>query len=54
MRKQKGQFGLERHRSPSPAGLWARITQRLLALNAAVWFHWQIGARQVPLIACDH
>jgi hypothetical protein len=27
-----------------PAGLWARVIQRLLALNAVIWFSWQIGA----------
>ena len=27
-----------------PAGLWARVVQRLLALNAAVWPNWLIGA----------
>ncbi len=24
--------------------VWARVVQRLLALNAAIWFNWQIGA----------
>jgi hypothetical protein len=38
-----------------PAGLWARIVQRLLALNAAIWHNWQIGAPvKRPLIAYDH
>jgi hypothetical protein len=27
-----------------PAGLWARVVQRLLALQAVIWFNWQIGA----------
>ena len=40
----KNQLGLERHGGRVPAGLWARIVQRLLALNAAIWFNWQIGA----------
>jgi hypothetical protein len=31
-----------------PAGLWARIVQRLLALNAAIWHNWQIGAPYRP------
>ena len=30
----KSQFGLERHGGRLPGGLWARIIQRLLALNA--------------------
>jgi hypothetical protein len=40
----KNQLGLERHGGRAPAGLWARIVQRLLALNAAIWSNWQIGA----------
>ncbi len=40
----KNQLGLERHGGRVPAGLWARIMQRLLALNAAIWLNWQIGA----------
>ena len=40
----KNQLGLERHGGRVPAGLWARVVQRLLALNAAIWFNWQIGA----------
>jgi hypothetical protein len=35
---------LEQHGGRVPAGLWARVVQRLLALNAAIWFNWQIGA----------
>lgn len=51
----KGQLGLERHGSRVPAGLWARIVQRLLALNAAIWHNWQIGAPvKRSLIAYDH
>jgi hypothetical protein len=51
----KNQLGLERHGGRVPAGLWARITQRLLALNAAIWFNWQIGAPvKRSLIAYDH
>ena len=33
----KSQLGLERHGGRIPAGLWARIIQRLLALNAFTW-----------------
>ncbi|HZI73077.1 MAG TPA: transposase [Gemmatimonadales bacterium] len=51
----KNQLGLERHGGRVPAGLWARITQRLLALNAVIWFNWQIGAPiKRSLIAYDH
>ena len=40
----KNQLGLERHGGRVPDGLWARIVQRLLALNAAIWHNWMIGA----------
>lgn len=51
----KNQLGVERHGGRVPAGLWARITQRLLALNAAIWFNWQIGAPvKRSLTAYDH
>jgi hypothetical protein len=51
----KSQLGLERHGGRGPAGLWARIVQRLLALNAAIWHNWQIGAPvKRSLIAYDH
>lgn len=40
----KHQLGHERHGGRALAGLWARIVQRLLALNAAIWHNWQIGA----------
>ena len=51
----KNQLGPERHGARVPAGLWARIIQRLLAPNAAIWFNWQIGAPvKRSLIAHDH
>ena len=51
----KNQLGLERHGGRVPAGLWARIVQRLLALNACIWHNWQIGAPvKRSLIAYDH
>jgi hypothetical protein len=40
----KNQLGLERHGGRVPAGLWARVLQRVLALNAAIWHNWAIGA----------
>ena len=51
----KNQLGLERHGGRVPAGLWARIVQRLLALNACIWHNWMIGTRvKRSLIAYDH
>jgi hypothetical protein len=51
----KNQLGLERHGGRVPAGLLARVLQRLLALNACIWHNWQIGARvKRSLIAYDH
>ncbi len=51
----KNQLGLERHGGRVPAGLWARVVQRLLALNAAIWHNWQISAPvKRSLIAYDH
>jgi len=52
---RKSQLGLERHGGRTPAGLWSRIIQRLLALNACIWHNWQIGAPvKRSLIAYDH
>ena len=39
----KGQLGLERHGGRTPAGLFARVAQRVLALAAGVWFNWQLN-----------
>jgi hypothetical protein len=51
----KNQLGLERHGGRVPAGLWARIVQRLLALNTVIWHNWRIGAPvKRSLIAYDH
>ncbi len=51
----KNQLGLERHGGRIPAGLWARIIQRLLALNACIWHNWLIGAPvKRSLTAYDH
>ncbi len=51
----KHQLGLEQHGGRVPAGLWARVVQRLLALNAAIWFNWKIGApTKRSLLAYDH
>jgi len=51
----KSQLGLERHGGRLPASLWARVIQRLLALNACIWHNWLIGAPvKRSLIAYDH
>jgi hypothetical protein len=51
----KRQLGLEHHGGRVPAGLWARIVQRLLALNTAIWHNWMIGAPvKRSLIAYEH
>jgi hypothetical protein len=51
----KNQPGLEHHGGRVPAGLRARVVQRLLALNAVIWHNWQIGAPvKRSLIAYDH
>jgi hypothetical protein len=51
----KNQLGPERHGGRVPAGLWARIIQRLLALNAVIWHNWLIDAPvKRSLIAYDH
>jgi hypothetical protein len=50
----KGQLDLERHGGRTPAGLYARITQRLLAMAACIWHNWATAepARR-SLIAYD-
>jgi hypothetical protein len=51
----KHQLGLEHHGARVPAGLWARVVQRLLALNAAIWHNWRVGTPvKRSLIAYDH
>jgi hypothetical protein len=51
----KGQLGLEQHRGRTLAGVHARVAQRLLALAAAVWCNWQLGAPvKRSLVADDH
>ena len=50
----KDQLGLERHGAHTPQGLWVRVTQRLLALAAGIWFNWQLGvADKRNLVAYD-
>lgn len=51
----KNQLGLEQHGGRVPTGLWTRVLQRLLALNAAIWHNWTIDAPvKRSLIAYDH
>ena len=51
----KGQLDLERHGGRTPAGVYARIAQRLLAMAAAIWHNWRTGADDKrSLIAYDH
>lgn len=51
----KGQLDLERHGGRTVGGLCARITQRLLAMTAAIWHNDTIGARvRRSLTAYDH
>ena len=39
----KGQLDLERHGGKTPAGVCARIAQRVLALTAAIWHNDALG-----------
>jgi hypothetical protein len=51
----KGQLDLERHGGRTPAGVYARIAQRLLAMAACIWHNWRTGADDLrSLTAYDH
>ena len=51
----KGQLTLEEHGGSTIAGAYSRIAARLLALAAAIWHNWLIGApHKRSLIAYDH
>lgn len=50
----KDQLSLERHGARKLPSLIARITQRLLALAAAIWFNWQTAQPGRNLTAYDH
>ena len=51
----KGQLDLERHGGRTPAGVFARVAQRLLAMAAAIWHNWRTNApAKRSLIAYDH
>ncbi len=46
---------LMRHGGRTPAGVHARVAQRLLAMAACIWHNWQTGAPELrSLIAYDH
>ncbi|WP_026555822.1 IS982 family transposase [Arthrobacter sp. 35W] len=51
----KGQLDLEQHGGRTPAGVAARVIQRLLAMTAAIWHNDRTGqAVRRSLIAYDH
>jgi hypothetical protein len=51
----KGQLTLEAHGGRTLAGVYARVAARLLALAAAIWHNWRIGAPvKRSLTAYDH
>jgi hypothetical protein len=53
----KDQLALERHGGRTPAGVYARIAQRILALAAAIWNNWRTHPgtpAKRSLIAYDH
>ncbi|MBA3489852.1 MAG: IS982 family transposase [Longispora sp.] len=50
----KGQLDLERHGGRTPAGVFVRVAQRVLAMAAAIWHNWLIDAPvKRSLIAYD-
>jgi hypothetical protein len=54
-RHLKDQPGLEHHGGHTPADVFTRITQRLLATTAAIWHNWTTGVTSKrSLIASDH
>jgi Transposase DDE domain len=51
----KDQLGLERHGGRTPAGVFVRVAQRLLALAACIWHNWTITTTGLrSLTAYDH
>ena len=50
----KGRLDLEQHGSRSPAGAFARIAQRILALTAAIRHNATLGLTHRSLLAYDH
>jgi hypothetical protein len=51
----KGQLDLEQHGGHTPAGVWVRVVQRVLALTAAIWHNDRTGQSiKRSLMAYDH
>ncbi len=51
----KGQLHLERHGGRTPAGVYARTAQRLLAMAACIWNNWRTSPQgKRTLISYDH
>ncbi len=51
----KGQLNLEDHGARTPAGVFTRVAQRLLALAAGIWHNWTTGVTSKrSLTAYDH
>jgi hypothetical protein len=51
----KGQLGLEEHGGRTPAGVYVRVAQRLLAMAACIWWNWATDQpRKRSLVAYDH
>lgn len=50
----KDQLGLKHHLAKTPAGLFARIAARVLALCAAIHLNWQTGRPPRELVAYRH
>jgi DDE family transposase len=51
----KGQLDLEEHGGRTPAGVFTRVAQRLLAMAAGIWHNWATGTTSKrSLIAYDH
>jgi len=51
----KGQLDLERHGGHTPAGVWLRVVQRVLALTAVIWHNDRTGQPvKRSLLAYDH
>ncbi len=51
----KGQLNLEQHGGHTPAGVWVRVAQRVLALTTAIWHNDRTGQPiNRSLLAYDH
>lgn len=50
----KDQLDLERHGGKTPAGVCARVAQRVLALTAVIWHNDELGLTRRSLTAYDH